>query len=145
MGRQSISNTQVLLAFIMVFMYVVMCRAADGNHQFSLGGGHLTSAPSDAKEPEPGIVTARYGFKIAKDFMPYMGTGLAYTYQPDAWTGDITKLRTGMAAQFGFNYFFGINSILKLEYKYLTVTPEQQRSDLRTAPQSIGIGLDIKF
>ncbi|NTW98634.1 MAG: outer membrane beta-barrel protein [Geobacteraceae bacterium] len=113
--------------------------------QFSLGGGSLTAAPSDAKAPEPGVVTAKYGFKIAKDFMPYMGTGLAYTYQPDIKTGDITRLKTGVAAQFGFNYLLGENSTLKLDYKYLSVSPEQTRGDSRTAPQSLGIGLDIKF
>jgi len=113
--------------------------------QFSLGGGSLTSAPADAKAPEPGIVTARYGFQIAKDFMPYMGTGLAYTYQPDTRTGDMTRLRTGLAAQFGFSYLLGDNLTLKLDYKYLTVSPEQQRGDTRTTPQSLGIGLHIKF
>lgn len=113
--------------------------------QFSLGGGRLTSAPPDAKDPEPGAVTAKYGFKISKDFLPYMGTGLAYTYQPDAKTGEITGLKTGVAAQLGFNYLFGENSTLKLDYKYLSVSPEQQRGDSKSAPQSLGIGLDIKF
>lgn len=113
--------------------------------QFSLGAGSLTAAPADAKAPEPGIVTAKYGFKIAKDFMPYMGTGLAYTYQPDAQTGDIKKFKTGVAAQFGFSYLLGENLTLKMDYKYLTVLPEQQRGDSRTAPQSLGIGLHIKF
>lgn len=112
---------------------------------FSLAGGSLTTAPADAKEPEPGVVTAKYGFKIAKDFMPYMGTGLAYTYQPDVKSGDITRLKTGVAAQFGFNYLLGTHSVLKFDYKFLSVSPEQQRGDSRTPPQSLGIGLDIKF
>lgn len=113
--------------------------------QFSLGGDRLTMAPSDAKAPEPGIVTAKYGFKIAQDFMPYMGTGLAYKYQPDARTGDITNLKTGVAAQIGFTYLLGEGSTLKLDYKYLSLSPEQPHGDSRTAPQSIGIGVDIKF
>ncbi|HEY5523419.1 MAG TPA: OmpW family outer membrane protein, partial [Desulfuromonadaceae bacterium] len=99
----------------------------------------------DVKAPEPGAVTAKYGFKIAKDFMPYMGTGLAYTYQPDIKSGDITRLKTGVAAQFGFSYLLGTNSTLNLDYKYLSVSPEQQRGDSKTTPQSLGIGLDIKF
>lgn len=102
-------------------------------------------APSDVKAPEPGIVTAKYGFRIAKDFMPYMGTGLSYTYQPDTKTGDITRLKTGMAAQFGFSYFHSANLTLKMDYKYLTVSPDQQRGDSKTFPQSLGIGMDIKF
>jgi outer membrane protein W len=105
----------------------------------------LTAAPPDAKAPEPGVVTAKYGFKIAKDFMPYMGTGLAFTYQPDIKTGDITRLKTGVAAQFGFNFLLGENSTLKMDYKYLSVSPDQPRGDSGPAPQSLGIGLDIKF
>ena len=112
--------------------------------QFSLGAGSLTTAPTDVKAPEPGIVTAKYGFRIAKDFMPYMGTGVAYSYQPDTKTGDSTKLKTGVAAQFGFSFLFATNSTLKLDYKYLSL-PDQQRGDPRTVPQSVGVGLDIKF
>ena len=135
----------------LLFIFLSMCLPSSPNaadefyHQFSLGGGSLTAAPTDTKAPEPGSVTAKYGFKIDKYFMPYMGTGLAYTYQPDVKTGDITKLKTGVAAQFGFSYLLGINSTLKLDYKYLTVSPEQQRGDSKTPPQSLGIGLDIKF
>jgi opacity protein-like surface antigen len=129
---------------------VILLRASPGSaeelyRQFSLGGGSLTTAPADAKAPEPGVITAKYGFKIAKDFMPYMGTGLAYTYQPDTKTGDITKFKTGVAAQFGFSYLLGTNSTFILDYKYLSVSPEQQRGDSRTLPHSLGIGLDIKF
>jgi len=135
----------LLLLCLATLFFVSPCYAEELYQQFSLGGGRLTTAPSDVKAPEPGVVTAKYGFKIAKDFMPYMGTGLAYTYQPDVKTGDITRLRTGVAAQFGFSYLLGENSTLKLDYKYLSVSPEQTRGDTRTAPQSLGIGLDIKF
>jgi outer membrane protein W len=137
--------TALLFHLSSLFLHASPGSAEELYQQFSLGGGRLTTAPSDAKAPEPGSVTAKYGFKIAKDFMPYMGTGVAYTYQPDAKTGDITRLKTGVAAQFGFNYLLGENSTLKLDYKYLSVSPEQQRGDSRTAPQSLGIGLDIKF
>lgn len=138
-----------------ILLYSILCMilllsvpdsyAVELHQQLSLGGDRFTSAPVDSKAPEPGVVTARYGFKIAKDFLPYMGTGLSYSYTPDTRTGDVTKLRTGMAAQFGFNYLLGVNTTLKLDYKYLTVLPEQSRGDVRTAPQSLGIGLDIKF
>lgn len=132
-----------LSSFICLFVFPAF--ADNIYQQFSLGGGRLTTAPSDAKVPEPGVVTAKYGFRISKDFEPYMGTGLAYVYQPDQKTGDMTKLKTGVAAQFGFSYFLGTNSILKLDYKYLSISPEQLHGDPGTPPQSLGIGLDIKF
>jgi outer membrane protein W len=113
--------------------------------QFSLDGGSLSGIPSDAKAPEPGAVTAKYGFMISKDFMPYMGTGLAYAYQPDTWSGDIKNFKTGIAAQVGFSYLLGGNSTLKFDYKYLNVAPEQQKNESKAPPQSLGIGLDIKF
>lgn len=134
----------LFLCFVML-LHAYPGYAEELYRQFSLGGGSLTTAPADAKAPEPGVITAKYGFRIAKDFVPYMGTGLAYTYQPDAKTGDITKFRTGVAAQFGFNYLLGTNSTLNLDYKYLSVSPELQRGDSKTLPHSLGIGLDIKF
>ena len=137
--------TAFLYLCLMSLMSASPCYADELYRQFSLAGGSLTAAPADAKTPEPGVVTAKYGFKIAKDFMPYMGTGLAYTYQPDARSGDITKLKTGVAAQLGFNYLLGSGLTFKLDYKYLSVSPEQQRGDSKTPPQSLGIGLDIKF
>jgi outer membrane protein W len=138
------TSALLFLCFTML-LHAPEVSAEELYRQFSVGGGSLTTAPSDAKAPEPGVVTAKYGFKIAKDFMPYMGTGLAYTYQPDMRTGDMTRLRTGVAAQFGFSYLLGTNSTLKLDYKYLSISPEQQRGDSKTPPQSLGIGLDIKF
>lgn len=134
----------LLLCFSML-LHASVGFAEELYQRFSLGAGSLTTAPSDAKAPGPGIVTAKYGFRIAKDFMPYMGTGLAYAYQTDAQTGDKTRLKTGVAAQFGFSYLLGENYTLKMDYKYLTVSPEQQRGDSRTPPQSLGIGLHIKF
>jgi opacity protein-like surface antigen len=135
----------MVLCFIMLLLHPSSSFAEELYRQFSLTGGRLTTAPADVKAPEPGIVTAKYGFKIMKDFVPYMGTGLAYTYQPDAKTGDVTRLKTGVAAQLGFSYLLGENSTLKLDYKYLNVSPEQSHGDPRTPPQSLGIGLDIKF
>lgn len=137
--------TALLYLSFAVLLLVSQVYAEELHSQFSLFGGSLTSAPVDVKSPEPGIVTAKYGFEIAKDFMPYLGTGLAYTYEPDARTGDISKFKTGVAAQLGFNYFIGSGLTLNLDYKYLSISPEMQRGDTRTPPQSLGIGLDIKF
>jgi outer membrane protein W len=144
------THLQINITAVLFLCFVMLLNASAGSaeelyRQFSLGGGRLTMAPADAKAPEPGVLTAKYGFKISKDFTPYMGTGLAYTYQPDAKTGDITRLKTGVAAQFGFSYLLDTNSTLNLDYKYLSVSPELQRGDSRTLPHSLGIGLDIKF
>jgi opacity protein-like surface antigen len=143
-------QVRIIISIFPLLCLVMLLHASTGSaeelfRQFSLGGGNLTTAPSDAKAPEPGIVTAKYGFRVARDFLTYMGTGLAYTYQPDAQTGDKTKIRTGVAAQFGFSYLLGESLILNMDYKYLTVSPELQRGDPRTPPQSLGIGLQIKF
>lgn len=134
-----------ILCIVILFQQVTSGCTEELYQQLSLFGGGLTNTQADAKAPEPGVVTAKYGFKIAKDFLPYMGTGLAYSYQPDSRTGDITRFKTGVAAQVGFDYLLGSNLTLKLDYTYLTVTPEQQRGDSKTPPQSLGIGLHIKF
>jgi opacity protein-like surface antigen len=139
-------NISAALFLCLVMLgHAIPCVAEDFNRGLSLGGESLTMAPADAKDPKPGVITAKYGFRIARDFMPYVGTGLAYTFQPDLKTGDITRIKTGVAAQFDFNYLLGSNSTLKLDYKYLSLSPEQLRGDSRATPQSLGIGLDIKF
>jgi outer membrane protein W len=134
-----------LFLCLVMLVNVIPGAAEDFNRGLSLEDESLTMAPIDAKDPLSGVVTAKYGFKIARDFMPYVGTGLAYTFQPDLKTGDITRIKTGVAAQFGFNYLLGSNSTLKLDYKYLSLSPEQLRGDSKATPQSLGIGLDIKF
>ncbi|HIJ96166.1 MAG TPA: outer membrane beta-barrel protein [Desulfuromonadales bacterium] len=133
---------------LLVCLFAVVPRFSSAEevvHNFSLGFGSLSLAPLDTKAPEPGIVTARYGFRIAKDFIPYMGTGLAYSYQPEVKPGDNLKVKAGMAGQFGFRYLLGPRSTLNLDYKYLYITPEQIHSDSKNPPQSLGIGLDIHF
>lgn len=135
---------------ILLLCFIVLLRTSSGfaeelYRHFSLDSSSLTNIPIDTKTPEPGIVTAKYGFLFAKDFMTYLGTGLAYRYQSDNNTGDVTNLETGLAAQIGFNYLLGTNAVLKFDYKYLSLSPEQSRGDSRTPPQSLGVGLDIKF
>ena len=145
MAPQTRNVSFLLLLCLSIQLLASPVYADELYRQFTLTGGKLTTAPADAKIPEPGAVTAKYGFLISKEFMPYMGTGLAYTYQPDTKTGDITKFKTGVAAQFGFSYLIGTNSTFKLDYKYLSLSPDQIHGDSRTPPQSLGIGLDIKF
>jgi len=113
--------------------------------RFSLSTDKLTNAPVDANVSEPGVITAKYGFSIDRDFLPYVGTGLAYSYIPDTKSGDITNIKTGIAAQLGFAYLLGKSLTLKLEYKYLSILPDLPRGDSTAPPQSLGIGLDIRF
>jgi len=126
-------------------LYALSASAEEACEGLSLGGAALTIAPADAKAPEHGVVIAKYGFKIAEDFLPYFGTGLAYTYKPDSRTGEMTNIRTGIAAQIGLSYFLNTGLTLKLDYKYLSLSPEKTQDDARETPQSIGIGLDINF
>lgn len=128
-----------------ILLNVPLVSAEELYKRFSLGTDNLTNAPVDVKVPEPGAVTAKYSFTIHKDFLPYVGTGLAYSYQPDTKTGDITNIKTGIAAQLGFAYLLGNSLTLKLEYKYLSVSPDLPRGDSTSPPQSLGIGLDIRF
>lgn len=135
---------------ILLFSLLIISNVNDGisetlYHQLSLSAGNLSTDPVDRKASVPGILAAKYKFNIAKDFVPYLGTGLAYSYQPDTKSGDVTNVKTGLAAQLGFNYFLGNNLTLKLDYKYLSVSPELPRGDLGSPPQSLGIGLDIRF
>ncbi|MDD2542346.1 MAG: outer membrane beta-barrel protein [Desulfuromonadaceae bacterium] len=137
--------TAVIIFCLFILSYASPGFAEELYRQFSLGVGSLTATPHDVMAPEPGVITAQYGFKIANDFMPYLGTGLAYTYQPDMKSGEIINFKTGVAAQLGFSYSLGTNSTLKLDYKYLSLSPEQPHGDSNAPPQSLGIGLDIKF
>lgn len=140
---QKIMLPVIVCLFILLSVHIT--SADEPYRQFSLAGGLLSTTPADGKKAAPGFLTARYGLKIAKGFLPYFGTGLAYTYQPDVITGDITRFKTGMAAQFGFNYLLSSRAIFKLDYKYLAITPDQPSGDNKTPPQSFGIGLDFHF
>lgn len=135
---------QIIIIHLMLLLGSSDSNAEDAYKQFSLGAGSL-NATADKKAPAPGLVTAKYGFEISKEFMPYMGTGVAYSYQSDLKTGDVKNLRTGFAAQLGFNYLISKKSSLKLDYKYLSLTPDIPHGDQRSTPQSLGIGFDIKF
>lgn len=140
----------ILTALVVVFSCVAVlktatCYAEEAKNRFSLGYGNLTTAPADPKAPEPGGVTAKYGFSFAKDFKPYVGTGLAYSFQPEIKPGDTRKIRAGVAGQAGFSYLLGTNSSFNIDYKYFNVAPDATRNDSKSTPQSVGVGLEIKF
>jgi outer membrane protein W len=117
--------------------------ADDAIDHLSLGHDRFTLATPDPKVSAPAVIGAKYGFGGAKGVRSYLGTGLAYTLLPEVRQGDPQKLRTGAAAQAGASYQLGGNLSLSLDYKYLYIAPEAQRGD--APPQSIGIGVKIKF
>lgn len=120
-------------------------HAEEFYRQFSLDYGSLTPAPADPKAPKPGGVTAKYGFSLARDFKTYVGTGLAYSIKPEARPWDTKKIRAGVAGQAGFRYLLGEDSSLSFDYKYFNITPDAAHGESKTPPQSIGIGLEIRF
>lgn len=117
--------------------------ADDAISHLSVGHDPFTLATPDPKVQYSSVLGAKYGFSGGKGFMPYLGTGIAYTLLPEAKTGETLKLRTGVAAQAGASYRFGGNLSLTLDYKYLYIPADIQRGE--APPQSIGIGINIRF
>jgi len=117
---------------------------ADGAiKNLSIGHYQFTEVIPDPKVPAPSILGAKYGFSNVKGFRYYLGTGLAYTLPPDVKSGETVRIKTGVAAQAGTSFQLGGNFSLSLDYKYLYIQPDVQHGD--APPQSIGIGLNIKF
>ena len=113
---------------------------------FSLGYGSLNPGVIDTKAPSPCALTAKYGFSFTKDFQPYVGTGLAYSITPEIKPGDTTqRIKTGVAGQAGFKFRLYENSSLSFDYKYLHLEPDVLHGNSCTSPQSLGVGVDIKF
>ena len=117
--------------------------ADDVISNLSLGHDRLTLATPDPKVPTPSVLGAKFGFGKANGFRSYLGTGLAYTLLPEVKPSDTLKLRTGVAAQVGASYQVGGDFSLSLDYKYLHITPDAHHGD--APPQSIGVGVNIKF
>ena len=138
-----------------IFLAVMVCImlkgpdltcAEEASKGFSLGYGSLNPGATDVKAPSPNVLTAKYGFSFTKDFIPYVGTGLAYSIPQEVKTTDNTqRIKTGVAGQAGFKYRLGGNSSLHLDYKYLNLEPDTSHGGSSAPPQSLGIGLDIKF
>jgi outer membrane protein W len=148
-------NTIVTAIFLTVVACIVL-RESDLSYaeevykNFSLGYGNLNPVAADAKAPSPSVVTAKYGFSLAKDFWTYVGSGLAYTISLEgkpAIPGDTSlRIKKGVAGEAGFKFLLGGNSSLSLDYKFLYLEPGALHGDGYSAPpQSLGVGLDIKF
>ena len=135
------------LAMVMIACIAMLkgtdCCAGDAKDGFTLGTGTLQPVTTDTAGKNPGVLTAKYGFSLLKDFTPYIGTGVAYILPQDVGITDAsTKLKTGVAGQAGVSFNLGINSALVLDYKYLRLNTDPSNS---APPQSVGIGVNIKF
>jgi outer membrane protein W len=118
---------------------------AGDENRFSLGYGSLTpSRTEDPKAQQFGQLTAKYRLGSSDIFKPYVGTGLAYSYQPDINPGTTTKIKTGVAGQAGFSVLLDEKSSLNFDYKFLELG-SGARSTGSSPPQSVGVGLEIKF
>ncbi|KAB0672463.1 porin family protein [Oryzomonas sagensis] len=123
-----------------------VCCAGEEKDGFSLGYGILRPVATDTTGKSPGLLTAKYGFSLLKNVTPYIGTGVAYALPQDATATDApTKLKTGVAGQAGVSFNLSGNSSLVIDYKYLHFTNDPPTSDRSTPPQSLGIGVHIKF
>jgi opacity protein-like surface antigen len=159
MGTERIKDAQVVrlerrggvatLAMVTIACIAILkgavCYAGDVTDGFTLAPGTLQPVTTDTAGKNPGVLTAKYGFSLLKDFTPYIGTGLAYILPQEAGVTDTSKLKTGVAGQAGVSFKLGINSALVIDYKYLRLTNDSPNSDKGTPPQSLGIGVKIKF
>ena len=144
-GRAGVTPLAVVTIACIAMLNGAVCRAGDAKDGFMLGTGALQPVTTDIAGKNPGVLTAKYGFSLLKDFTPYIGTGLAYILPQEAGVTDTsTKLKTGLAGQAGVSFNLGVNSALVIDYKYLRLTNDPTNSG-NTTPQSLGIGVNIKF
>ncbi len=144
--RAGVTTLAMMTIACIAMLKVAVCYASDVKDGFTLGSGTLQPVTTDIVGKDPGVLTAKYGFSLLKDFTPYIGTGLAYVLpQENSVTDTSTKLKTGVAGQAGVRFNLGINSALVIDYKYLRLTNDPSNSDKGTTPQSLGIGVNIKF
>lgn len=111
---------------------------------FTFGYGSLYPGAVDVKAPSTCVLTAKYGFSFAKDFQPYVGSGLAYSIQPELKAGDTAqRIKTGVAGQAGFKFRLDGKSSLSLDYKYIYLEPDVIHGSSCAPPQSLGVGQDL--
>jgi opacity protein-like surface antigen len=125
---------------------VTVSHADEIINHFSIGYGKLNqSVYNDPKAPVTKAMTLNYGFNGLGGVTPYVGTGLAITDYPDLKPGEKTKMNAGFTSKAGLMFELDKKTSLKFDYKYLSISPESARGENSSRPQSIGIGLDIKF
>ena len=135
-----------LLAVVAMLLLVsVKPVCAVDEKPLSVGHGAVSQPSLDVKDEKVGVFTAKYDYGNNKEFRPYLGTGLAYRYQPEVRPGDNSKVQAGVAGQAGVRLLLDDKSSLNIDYKYLQLAPESSRSDTRTNSQTFGVGLKIKI
>lgn len=117
--------------------------AGETANRLSVGYGSVTQPTDDPKAPAASLLTAKYGFKKIKGLTPYLGSGLAYTINPETKPGKNVTINTGIGGQAGLSYLLGENSLLNIDYNYLNLSPDTKHGD--SPSQSIGVGVQIKF
>jgi len=144
--RTKVTTVAVATIACIALLQAPVCGAGEAKDGFSLDYGSLQPVVTTATDKHPGVLTAKYGFSLLKDFTPYVGTGLAYILPQEAVVIDTsTKLKTGLAGQAGVSFKLGGKSSLNIDYKYLHFINDPPNSDKGTPPQSVGIGVNIKF
>jgi len=136
----------VLLATAIIFSAGEGVSQSADKGKFTLGYSTMGPPVPDPKTPAPTALTAIYGFSVGQDFIPYLGSGVAYKLAPERSAGDAQRLKAGLAGQAGFRFKLDENSSLNLDYKYLqldTTAPHGENG--KTTPQSIGVGIEIRF
>jgi outer membrane protein W len=120
--------------------------AENAQEHFSLDYGNLTpTRTNDPKAEQFGQFTAKYNLGTFEIFKPYVGTGLAYSYLPDNNPGASTKVKTGVGGQAGFKVLLDEKSSLNFDYRFLDIGSDSVRGNSSSTPQSVGVGLEIKF
>jgi opacity protein-like surface antigen len=146
-GRTVVTTLAIAMVACIAMLKGAVCYAGDVKDGFTLGSSTLQPVTTDTAGKNPGVLTAKYGFSLLKDVTPYIGTGLAYVLPQDnvITTDTSPRLKAGVAGQAGVSFNLGINSALVIDYKYLHLTNDTPNSDKGSPPQSVGIGVKIKF
>jgi len=135
-----------ILTSLVILLAFALPASADDVPRFSLGFSSLRPPPSETKESSIGALTAKYGFRLLKDFTPYVGTGIAYSIPSQLVSTDPKSgIKAGMAGQAGFSLLLGGSSTLHFDYKYLSITPDAPRGEGGPPTKVIGVGIDVKF
>lgn len=141
------TKTTNLCIISLALLATITTAHAGQIEQLSLGFNKLTPGTGEQPSTAPASLTMKYGFGLLRGVSPYLGTGVAYILPSEGKPGETapTRFKTGLAGQAGVKIDLGSSSLLKVDYQYLHVTPDATRGDSGTTPQSLGIGLEIKF
>lgn len=145
MGKRILITMVAVLLLCWQLAEPGVVHAGDEDKRVSLGYGSLTPLRADPKSQQFGALTARYRLGSTGNLRPYLGTGLAYSYQPAPDPASPAKIKAGVAGQAGFSYLLGEKASLDFDYKLLEMAPDSTRSSGSKSPQSFGVGVKVQF